>query len=60
MNTLTKPLPDRLGEIETEEEEAAYAAWMRKMVQEADDDPRVAHLIATMKERHRQQAAEKC
>jgi len=31
---------ETLGEIETEEEEAAYAAWMRAMVKEADDDPR--------------------
>jgi len=58
---------EALGEIETEEEEAAYAAWMRAMVKEADDDPRpgIPHeivmakafaLIESMKERHRQKA----
>jgi len=58
---------EALGEVETEEQEAAYAAWMRAMVKEADEDPRpgIPHdvvmaeasaLIAAMKERHRKKA----
>jgi len=57
-----------LEEIETEEQEAAYAAWMHVMVKEADEDPRpcIPHdivmakalaLIAAMKERHQQKAS---
>jgi len=57
-----------LDEVETEEQEAAYAAWMRAMVKEADEDPRpsIPHdvvmakalaLIAAMKKRHQQKAS---
>jgi len=35
----TVPLPPFEAEVETEEEEKAYAAWLRAKVQEAADDP---------------------
>jgi len=59
---------EALEEIETEEQEAAYAAWMRAMVKEADDDPRpgipydvvmaeMQVLVAEMKARHLQKVS---
>jgi len=36
----TAQLPPFESEVETEEEEATYAAWLRAKVQKALDDPR--------------------
>jgi len=40
MSTQTAVMAQELGEVETEAQEAAYAAWMREMVKESDNDPR--------------------
>jgi|GEM_PF-3815432 len=67
MNTPVATLCKALDEIETEEQEATYAAWMRAMVKEADDDPspavphdvvmaKAAKLVQDLKERHQHKA----